>query len=53
MYDASDTLLCYMYMKNKTFINMHLIKEGLVDVDESVNFQHLNRFKEANNARLA
>lgn len=53
MYDASDTLLCYMYMKNKTFINMHLIKEGLVDVDESVNFQHLNRFKEANSARLA
>lgn len=53
IYDANNTLLCYMYMKNKTFINMHLIKEGLVDVDESVNFQHLNRFKEVNNERLS
>lgn len=53
LYDASNTLLCYMYMKNRTFINMHLIKEGLVDVDESVNFQHLNKFKEANNGRLS
>ena len=53
IYDTNNTLLCYMYMKNKTFINMHLIKEGLVDVDESVNFQHLNRFKEVNNGRLS
>jgi len=36
-YDSNDTLLCYVYMKNKTFINAHLIKNGLVDVDVSYN----------------
>ena len=34
-YDAEDNLLCYLYLKNRTFLNSHLIKSGLVDVDES------------------
>ena len=43
-YDENDNLLCYLYLKNKTFINAHLIKNGLVDVDTSIRFRHLNNF---------
>lgn len=32
-YDPNGNLLVYLYLKNKTFINAHLIKNGLVDVD--------------------
>ena len=35
-YDAQNTLLCYVYLQNRTFLNAHLIKRGLVDVDASV-----------------
>jgi site-specific DNA-methyltransferase (adenine-specific) len=34
-YDAENNLLCYLYLKNRTFLNSHLIKSGFVDVDES------------------
>ncbi|QSZ27437.1 hypothetical protein ACETAC_00420 [Aceticella autotrophica] len=34
-YDKDNNLLCYLYLKNKTFINGHLIKSNLVDVDIS------------------
>lgn len=43
-YDERNNLLCYLYLKNKTFINAHLIKEGLVDVDDSLNFKYKNKF---------
>jgi site-specific DNA-methyltransferase (adenine-specific) len=33
-YDADKNLFCYLYLKNRTFLNSHLIKSGLVDVDE-------------------
>lgn len=29
-YDDDDNLLCYLYLKNRTFLNKHLIKSGLV-----------------------
>ena len=32
-YDEDNNLLCYLYLQNKTFLNAHLIKRGLVDVD--------------------
>ncbi|MCI0613908.1 thermonuclease family protein, partial [bacterium] len=32
-HDADNTLLAYLYLKNKTFINMHLIKNQLAEVD--------------------
>lgn len=32
-YDEKNNLLCYLYLWNKTFLNAHLIKNGLVDVD--------------------
>ncbi|HLG94483.1 MAG TPA: DNA methyltransferase [candidate division Zixibacteria bacterium] len=34
-YDEKTNLLGYLYLKNKTFVNQHLIKSGLVGVDTS------------------
>ncbi len=35
---------CYLYLKNRTFLNAHLIKNGLVDVDEHSDFKHKKKF---------
>jgi len=43
-YDDRNNLLCYLYLRNKTFINAHMIKEGLVDVDASFNFKYRDKF---------
>ncbi len=43
-YDSNGNLLCYLYLKNKTFINAHLIKNKLAQVDSSVNFKYKNKF---------
>ncbi len=43
-YDAYNNLLGYLYLKNKTFINAHIIKEGLADVDNSTDFKYKDRF---------
>ena len=43
-YDEQNNLLCYLYLKNKTFINAHIIKEGLVDVDNSTDFKYKDKF---------
>ncbi len=43
-YDDDNNLLCYLYLKNKTFINAHLIKEGLADVDTDTDFKYKNKF---------
>lgn len=43
-YDENNNLLCYLYLKNKTFINAHLIKKGLADVDISQNFKYKDKF---------
>lgn len=42
--DPENNLLCYLYLQNKTFINAHLIKEGLVFVDDSIDFKYKDRF---------
>ena len=34
-HDNENNLLCYLYLQNKTFINRHLLKEGLVEADNS------------------
>ncbi len=44
-YDAQNNLLCYLYLKNKTFINARLIKAGCAQVDENTPFRHLEKFK--------
>jgi len=43
-YDEGNNLLCYLYLKNKTFINAHVIKEGLADVDSLTDFKYKNKF---------
>jgi DNA modification methylase len=45
-YDEGNNLLCYLYLKNKTFINAHIIKEGLADVDSLSDFKFKNKFLE-------
>ncbi len=45
-YDKDGNLMCYLYLKNKTFINAHLIKNKLVGVDSSLNFKYKNKFLE-------
>lgn len=39
-----DTLLCYLYLDNKTFINAHLLKADLAEVDDSVDFKYKTKF---------
>lgn len=43
-YDTEGNLLCYLYLKNKTFINAHLIKNRLAEVDSSMNFKYKDKF---------
>ncbi len=45
MYDDNDILLCYLYLDNKTFINAHILKNGLADVDYSYDFKYKNKFE--------
>ena len=44
LYDEEKNLLCYLYLWNKTFINAHLIKRGLVDVDTSFDYKYKEKF---------
>lgn len=44
-YDADNHLMVYMYLENKTFINAHLLKNGLALVDESIDFKHKDKFR--------
>lgn len=43
-YDKENNLFCYMYLQNKTFINAHLIRSGLVGIDESGEYKYKNKF---------
>ncbi len=43
-YDNGGNLFCYLYLKNKTFINAHLIKNKLADVDTSLNYKYKSKF---------
>ena len=43
-YDEQNTLLCYVYLDNKTFVNNHLIRTGFVDVDQSMDYSCKSKF---------
>lgn len=43
-YDNKNNLLCYLYLENKTFLNAHLIKNGLAKVDEDIEFIYKEKF---------
>jgi len=39
-----NNVWCYLYLKNKTFINAHLLKNKLVHVDDRYDFKYKNKF---------
>jgi len=43
-YDEKNNLLCYLYLWNKTFLNAHLIKNGLADVDVVLDYKYKSKF---------
>lgn len=43
-HDENNHLMVYLYLKNKTFLNAHLIKNGLADVDLTFNYKNKERF---------
>ncbi len=44
-HDSNNNLLCYLYLENKTFLNAHLIKNGLVQVDCNMDFKYKEKFQ--------
>ncbi|MDD5504674.1 MAG: DNA methyltransferase [Candidatus Omnitrophica bacterium] len=52
-YDSENRLLCYLYLKNKTFINAHLIKERFALVDTDIAFKYKEKFIELQNLEHA
>jgi len=51
-YDEENNLLCYLYLWNKTFINAHLIKNGLVDVDTAFDYKYKMKFLSLRNGLI-
>lgn len=43
-YDSDNNLFCYLYLENKTFVNAHLIKSRLVNVDSESDYKYKSRF---------
>jgi len=44
-YDDQNNLLAYLYLRNKTFVNRHLIRSGLVNIEPST--RHFNKYNSA------
>jgi len=44
-YDDAGNLLSYVYLRNKTFINVHLIRTGLVSVDIKRDYKYRHKFQ--------
>jgi site-specific DNA-methyltransferase (adenine-specific) len=42
-YDENNNLFVYLYLKNKTFLNAHLVKRGLADVDVVRDYKYKNK----------
>ncbi len=47
-YDDENTALGYLFLKNKTFINAHLIKLGLAEVDRLPEYRWKRKFLQYN-----
>jgi len=43
-YDSDNRLMAYLYLENKTFVNAHLLKARLVEVDEKLEFKYKEKF---------
>ncbi len=44
-YDKNDRLMAYLYLKNRTFVNAHLLKLGFADLDTEYPFKYETKFK--------
>ncbi len=44
-HDENNNLLCYLYLQNKTFLNAHLIRKGVVSVNTETSFKYKERFE--------
>lgn len=44
-YDEDNNLMVYLYLKNKTFLNAHLIKNGFANADTIFNYKNKYKFK--------
>ncbi len=49
-HDNDNHLMVYMYLKNKTFVNAHLIKGGYTQPDTSIDFKYKSKFISLYNA---
>jgi len=45
-YDKNNHLMAYVYMKNKTFVNAHILKHGFGALDTEFQFKYLSKFKD-------
>lgn len=43
-HDEQNNLMVYLYLKNKTFLNAHLIKNGYANVDLSIEYKNKDKF---------
>ncbi|MDR3217436.1 MAG: thermonuclease family protein [Dysgonamonadaceae bacterium] len=43
-HDNNNHLMSYLYLENKTFINAHLLKAGLAEVDNESVFRYKSKF---------
>ncbi|MBS3945597.1 MAG: site-specific DNA-methyltransferase [Melioribacter sp.] len=44
-YDVNNNLLVYLFLRNKTFINAHLIKRRLVDLELGMEYKYKGKFE--------
>nr|WP_261340812.1 thermonuclease family protein [Sedimentisphaera cyanobacteriorum] len=43
-YDQDSNLMVYLYLKNKTFVNAHLIKKGLAEAEKNGEYKEKSKF---------
>ena len=44
-HDEEQRLLAYVYLKNKTFVNLHFLRTKLVQLDETIPFKCQDKFR--------
>lgn len=49
-YDKDGHLLCYLYLSNKTFLNVHLIKKGFALADNRSDYKYKTKFLSLENS---
>jgi len=52
-HDADGNIRAYLYLKNKTFVNAHLIKRGLAEVDTADSFLYKAKFISLNREKVS